>query len=76
MASAALARVVGRAFALAFAVSPDPVWEIAVNAYEGRLGMLLPAAHRIAVEVRPGGADHHMDWETLTHAEVGSVGIP
>jgi hypothetical protein len=58
------------------AVSPDPMWEIAVNAYEGRLGRLLPAAHRIAVEVRPSGADHHMDWETLTHAGVGNVGIP
>jgi hypothetical protein len=21
------------------------------------------------------GAGHHMDWETLTHAETGSIGI-
>ena len=25
--------------------------------------------------IRPTYADHMMDWETLTHAEIGSAGI-
>ena len=29
----------------------------------------------VIARIRPTGATHHMAWETLTHAEVGSVGL-
>jgi hypothetical protein len=57
------------------AVTPDPMWEIAYNEYGNRLSMQLPNTQQLVQKIRPTGIDHHMDWETLTHAEVGSVGI-
>jgi hypothetical protein len=52
-------------------------WEIAYNHYHNRLGMDLPeTAKVIATRIRPSGADHHEVWETLTHAELGSKGLP
>jgi len=57
------------------AVSPDPMWEIAYNEYANRLKMALPNTAQLVKGNRPTGVNHHMDWETLTHAEVGSVGI-
>ena len=57
------------------AVRPDPMWEIAFNEFTARLGIALPETQRVVTKIRPSGADHHMQWETLTHAEVGSVGI-
>jgi hypothetical protein len=57
------------------AVSPDPMWEIAYNEYANRLSMSLPNVAQLVKANRPSGVNHHMDWETLTHAEVGSVGI-
>lgn len=57
------------------AVTPDPMWEIAFNAFATRLGMPLPQTQQLVMRIRPTGVDHHMEWETLTHADVGSVGI-
>lgn len=58
------------------AVTPDPTWEIAYNEYANRLGESLQATDALIQVIRPTGTDHHMDWETLTHAEVGAVGLP
>jgi hypothetical protein len=55
------------------AVSPDAMWEIGFNEYAGRLGMSLPNTQELVGKIRPTWADHHMDWETLTHAEIGSL---
>jgi hypothetical protein len=58
------------------AVSADAMWEIGYNALAGRLGMSLPHTATLITKIRPTWADHHMDWETLTHAEIGAVGVP
>jgi hypothetical protein len=52
------------------------MWEIAYNEYAGRLGMSLPQTQAVIGKVRPTATNHHMVFETLTHAEVGSVGLP
>jgi len=57
-------------------VSADPTWEIAYNHYANRTKAALPQTKALIAKIRPVDTDHHMDWETLTHAEVGSVGIP
>jgi hypothetical protein len=57
------------------AVTPDTTWEVAYNAVANRLGMPLPQTSALIAKIRPTGADHHMIWETLTHAEIGSAGI-
>jgi hypothetical protein len=57
------------------AVSPDATWEIAYNEYANRLSMPLPNTAQLVNAHRPTRIDHHMDWETLTHAEIGSIGI-
>jgi hypothetical protein len=57
------------------AVTPDPMWEIAYNEYANRLSMPLPNVAQLVKSIRPTDIDHHMAWESLTHAEVGSVGI-
>jgi hypothetical protein len=57
------------------AVTPDPMWEIAFNGFANRLSLSLPETQTLLAKIRPTGEDHHMEWETLTHAEVGSVGI-
>ncbi len=57
------------------AVTADPMWEIGFNALATRLGMPLPQTQQVITRIRPSGVDHHMEWETLTHAELGSVGI-
>jgi hypothetical protein len=57
------------------AVSPSPTWEIGYNAYAGREGKSLPYTHKLVEKIRPTGVNHHMVWETLTHAETGSTGI-
>jgi hypothetical protein len=61
----------------------QPTWEIAYNEFANRLGMSLPNTKALVMAYRAPalptgwiGAHHHMAWETLTHAEVGSVGIP
>jgi hypothetical protein len=61
----------------------QPTWEIAYNEFANRLGMNLPNTKALVTAYRAPslptgwiGAHHHMAWETLTHAGVGSVGIP
>ncbi len=57
------------------AVTADAMWEIGFNALSNRLGMALPQTSKLIGQIRPTWQDHMMDWETLTHAEVGTVGI-
>ncbi len=53
-----------------------PTWEIAYNHYHNRLGFNLPKMAAVLPTNRPTGVNHQMVWETLTHAEVGAVGLP
>ena len=53
-----------------------PTWEIAYNHYHDRLGNSLPKMAAVLDKIRPTGANHHMNWETLTHAGMGSIGLP
>jgi hypothetical protein len=53
-----------------------PTWEIAYNHYHNRLGQDLPRMGAVLQKIRPTGVNHHMAWETLTHADVGAVGLP
>jgi hypothetical protein len=57
--------------------SLQPTWEIAYNHFHTRLGRELPKISRVLPTNRPTGADlNHMVWETLTHGDVGAVGLP
>ena len=49
----------------------SPMWEIALNHFVTRRGNALPETQKLALKLRPTGADHQMGWETLTHAAVG-----
>ncbi len=51
-------------------------WEIAYNEYHDRLGNGLPKMTAVLPGIRPTGTNHHMAWETLTHAGMGSIGLP
>ena len=53
-----------------------PTWEIAYNEFHNRLGNSLPKMSAVIPTNRPTGVNHHMNWETLTHAEIGSIGLP
>jgi hypothetical protein len=53
-----------------------PTWEIAYNHFHNRLGYDLPKMAAVLPTNRPTGVNHQMAWETLTHAEVGAVGLP
>jgi hypothetical protein len=52
---------------------PEPTWEIALNHYGPAL---LPNTALLVPKIRPTGADHHMNWETLTHGDVAKSGGP
>jgi hypothetical protein len=55
----------------------EPTWEIAFNHFHGRLGLELPNMAKVIPTNRPTRADlNHMVWETLTHGDVGAVGLP
>jgi hypothetical protein len=56
-------------------LSTSETWEVGYNEYANRLGLSLPHTLSVVTRGRPTGTDHHMTWETLTHAEVGTVGI-
>jgi hypothetical protein len=56
--------------------NPHPTWEIAYNEYHDRLGYKLPKMAAVLPLIRPTGVNHHMNWETLTHAGMGSIGLP
>ena len=47
-----------------------PTWEIAYNHYHNRMGKALPKMAAVLPGMRPTGVNHHMDWETLTHAMI------
>jgi hypothetical protein len=53
-----------------------PTWEIAYNHLHGRMGIDLPKMSAVIPTNRPTGVNHHMNWETLTHGDMGSVGLP
>ncbi len=53
-----------------------PTWEIAYNHFHDRLGNDLPKIAKVLPTIRPTGANHPMAWETLTHATLGSIGLP
>ena len=38
-----------------------------------RLALPLPHTRNVVLGHRPTGVNHHMEWETLTHAEVGRI---
>jgi hypothetical protein len=52
-----------------------PTWEIAYNHFHDRLGNNLPKIAAVLPGNRPTGVNHHMAWETLTHAGIGSLGL-
>ena len=52
---------------------PAPTWEIALNHYGATL---LPHTAALVAKIRPTGADHHMNWETLTHGDIVKSGGP
>ena len=57
--------------------SLQPTWEIAYNHFHTRLGVKLPLMAKVIPTNRPTTADlNHMVWETLTHGDVGAVGLP
>jgi hypothetical protein len=58
------------------AVSADPMWEIGYNQYATTLGLALPNTKALVLKQRPSAADHHMVWETLSHGDIGGVGLP
>jgi hypothetical protein len=58
------------------AFNKHPTWEIAYNHFHNRLGISLPKMAAVLPTNRPTGVNHHMAWETLTHGEVGAVGLP
>ncbi|HET9570262.1 MAG TPA: family 16 glycoside hydrolase [Bacteroidales bacterium] len=53
----------------------NPTWEIAYNHFHNRMGFSLPKMALVIPTNRPTDANHHMVWETLTHGEMGAVGI-
>ena len=56
--------------------SNSPTWEISYNHFANRKGIAMPFSKRfIETKLRPTGVDHHMAYETLTHANTGSAGI-
>jgi hypothetical protein len=55
----------------ALKLETNDTWEIAYNHYANRLHMSLPHVKAVVAKIRPVGANHHMVWESLTHAEVG-----
>ena len=57
------------------AVTPNPMWEIALTEFADRLGNPLPNTTKLVGKIRPTGVNHHMEWETLTHAELGKHGL-
>ena len=58
------------------AFNKHPTWEIAYNHFHNRLGKELPKIAAVLPGNRPTGVNHHMVWETLTHAGVGDIGLP
>lgn len=57
--------------------SLQPTWEIAFNHFHTRLGIALPMMSKVIPTNRPTKADlNHRVWETLTHGDIGTAGLP
>ena len=59
---------------------PQPTWEIGFNAFVNRLHLSMPETAKLLKTLRAPpdgwvGATHHIGWETLTHGDLGSVGL-
>jgi hypothetical protein len=53
-----------------------PFWDIGFNHLGTRLGLPLPnTLALLQAQVRPGGSNYFIAWETLTHAQVGWEGL-
>jgi hypothetical protein len=57
---------------------PDAIdtWEIAYNHFHNRLGLELPLTKALIAKIRPTSTNKHMAWESMTHAELGTHGLP
>lgn len=53
----------------------NSTWEVAYNHFHNRMGFSLPKMAAALPLARPTQGNHHVIWETLTHAEVGNTGI-
>lgn len=53
-----------------------PTWEIAYNEFHNRLGYPLPKMGAVIAAHRPTDVNHMMAWETLTHGDMGNIGLP
>jgi hypothetical protein len=54
----------------------NSTWEIAYNHFHNRMGFSLPGMGAALPLARPSEGNHHVLWETLTHAEIGAIGTP
>jgi hypothetical protein len=59
---------------------PQPTWEVGFNALVNRLHLSMPETAKLLKTLRAPpdgwvGATHHIGWETLTHGDVGNVGL-
>jgi hypothetical protein len=52
-----------------------PTWEIAYNHFHNRLGVQLPKLAAVIPTNRPTAVNHHMNWETFTHGDMGAIGL-
>lgn len=52
----------------------NSTWEIAYNHFHNRMGFSLPRMGAALPFARPSEGNHHVLWETLTHAEMGAIG--
>lgn len=56
-----------------------PTWEIGYNQYATRAGLALPHTAALISRIRQAGPYYtnlQLSWESLTHAGIGSVGLP
>ncbi len=53
----------------------NSTWEIAYNHFHNRMNNNLPKMAAALPLDRPSTGNHHVLWETLTHGEMGAVGL-
>jgi Alginate lyase len=58
----------------ALKLGTNDTWEIGYNALANRLGAAMPHTRAVIAKIRPTAANHHMVWESLTHAELDASG--
>jgi hypothetical protein len=56
--------------------SMSETFEVGYNHYVNRKGLSLPNTLAFIQAHRPNNHTHHIIWETITHADIGTVGIP